>query len=181
MIAVVERTLALLALAALALAVVATIGLLRRRLPVLLGEGALPIAAGIAVVATAGSLFLSEVAGYVPCTLCWYQRFAMYPLAVSLTVAAIRQNRRIRLAALPIATVGLSLSAWHVAIERRPSLGGVCDPAAPCSVLWVNEFGFLTIPTMAGIGFLAIIVLVLVAAATGPSREVVHDHVHQEA
>jgi len=39
----------------------------------------------------------------------------------------------------------------------------VCDPTAPCTILWVEEFGFLTIPTMALIGFITIALLVLVA------------------
>ena len=36
----------------------------------------------------AGSLYFSEVANYVPCRLCWFQRIAMYPLAVILLIAA---------------------------------------------------------------------------------------------
>ena len=46
------------------------------------GPAALTVAAAVAVVATAGSLYLSEVAHFVPCKLCWYQRIAMYPLPV---------------------------------------------------------------------------------------------------
>ena len=38
----------------------------------------------VALVTTAGSLYYSEHLGFVPCELCWYQRIAMYPLAVIL-------------------------------------------------------------------------------------------------
>ena len=34
----------------------------------------------IALAATLGALFIGEVLGQMPCTLCWYQRIAMFPL-----------------------------------------------------------------------------------------------------
>jgi disulfide bond formation protein DsbB len=170
-IAVVERLLAILALVAMVTAIATTVALSTRRVPAWLRDDvALPLAAAIATVATAGSLYLSEVAGYLPCTLCWYQRIAMYPLVVILGVAAWRRDRAVWLTALPLAAVGSAIAVWHIAIERRPGLGGVCDPSAPCSLRWVEEFGFLTLPTMALIGFVAIGVLSL-AARNGTSSD----------
>jgi disulfide bond formation protein DsbB len=161
---VLERIFGLLALVALAVAVGGVVALLRGRVPPWLRDDvALPLATAIAAVATGGSLYLSEVAGYLPCALCWYQRIAMYPLTLVLGVAAVRRDRRVWLTAVPIAAIGAAVSVWHIAIERNPTLGGPCDPTAPCSIRWVEEFGFLTLPTMALIGFLAIIVLTLVA------------------
>ena len=156
MVAVVERTLAILALAAALVAVVALVALVTRRVPAWLRDDvALPLATAIVTVATAGSLYLGEVVGYVPCTLCWYQRIAMYPLVVVLGVATLRADRQVWRSVVPLAAVGTVFATWHVAIERNPGLGGVCDPAAPCTVLWVQELGFLTLPTMALIGFVA--------------------------
>ena len=40
----------------------------------------------IALTATLGSLFYSEVVGYLPCEFCWFQRILMYPLALLLLV-----------------------------------------------------------------------------------------------
>jgi disulfide bond formation protein DsbB len=161
----IERTFGVLALVALASAVVGIAALVTRRVPSWLDEVALPLATAIAVVATGGSLYLSEVAGYLPCALCWYQRIAMYPLTIVLGVAALRGDRQVWRTALPLTVIGAGVSVWHIAIERNPSLGGgVCDPAAPCAIRWVEEFGFLTLPTMALIAFLAIGVLSLVAA-----------------
>ena len=48
-----------------------------------------------AAVATSGSLCLSEVLGWVPCTLCWYQRILMYPLSLVLLVGIIRRDRKL--------------------------------------------------------------------------------------
>jgi hypothetical protein len=161
---VLERIFGLLALLAIGVAVFGVVVLLRRRVPDWLRDDvALPLATAVAAVATGGSLYLSEVAGYLPCVLCWYQRIAMYPLTIVLGVAAARRDRQVWRTAVPIAAIGAVISVWHIAIERNPSLGGACDPAAPCSLRWVEEFGFLTLPTMALIGFVTIIVLTLAA------------------
>lgn len=171
MIAIAERAFGVLTVVAAVIAVGTLGALVTRRVPDWLRhEAALPTATGIATVATGGSLLLSEVAGYLPCTLCWYQRIAMYPLVVILGVAAWRRDRQVWRTAVPIAVIGLAIAVWHVVIERRPALGGVCDPVAPCSLRWVEEFGILTLPMMAGTGFLAIILLTLAARPGGDVR-----------
>jgi hypothetical protein len=164
-IAVAERTFGVLTVVAALIAVGTLVALVRREVPSWLRDLALPTATGIATVATAGSLLLSEVAGYIPCTLCWYQRIAMYPLVIVLGVASWRRDRQVGNSVVPIAAIGLAIAIWHVIIERRPALGGVCDPMAPCSLRWVEEFGLLTLPMMAGTAFVAIILLSLAARA----------------
>ena len=128
-------------------------------------ERALVFAFGIAAVATGGSLIFSEVYHYTPCELCWYQRIAMYPLTVLLGVAALRRDLDVRRYVLPLAGVGAALSTWHVLVQRVPALSGTtsCDATAPCTGIWVEALGALTIPTMAGMGFLAIIALLAAA------------------
>ena len=172
MIAIAERTFGVLALFAILITVGTVVALTTRRLPTWLsGDVALPLATSIAAVATVGSLVLSEVAGYTPCTLCWYQRIAMYPLVIVVGVAAWRRDRQVWRTALPLSLIGAIIAVWHIVIERRPALGGgVCDPAAPCAVRWVEEFGFLTLPTMALIAFAAIATLTL-AARAAPASE----------
>ncbi len=171
MIAIAERTFGILAVFALVITLGTTIALITRRVPAWLStDVALPLATSIAVVATGGSLLLSEVAGYTPCTLCWYQRIAMYPMVIVVGVAAWRQDRQVWRTALPLSLIGAIIAVWHIVIERRPALGGVCDPAAPCAVRWVEEFGFLTLPTMALIAFAAIATLTL-AARAAPASE----------
>lgn len=127
---------------------------------------ALTVAWGVASVATIGSLVYSEVFHFVPCKLCWYQRIAMYPLAVILGIAWWRNDLRIRRYAVPVAVIGGAISVWHVLVQRLPSLSSSasCDPNAPCTSIWVEALGFLTIPTMALIGFVTIIALLLTAS-----------------
>jgi disulfide bond formation protein DsbB len=135
-----------------------------------IGPSAYGLAWVVAAVATAGSLYLSEVANFRPCRLCWYQRFAMYPLVVVLLVVAWRRWVWGRWLVLGIAAVGGSISIWHILIENFPSLEGStsCDPANPCSLIWVERLGYLTIPTMALSGFALIVALMLHARDPQP-------------
>jgi disulfide bond formation protein DsbB len=81
----------------------------------------------------------------------------MYPLVAILGIAAARRDRAVRWYALPLVVTGAAISTWHVLVERFPSLeSGACDPVNPCSIVWVEKFGYLTIPAMALSGFLVI-------------------------
>jgi hypothetical protein len=160
---VVNRFLGILALVALGITVAAVVALVTRRVPPWARDVALPLATLVALVTTLGSLYYSEVAGYPPCTLCWYQRIAIYPQVVVLGVAAWRRDVAVWRTSVPLAVVGAVLSVWHVVIERNPALAGPCDPANPCTIKWVEEFGFLTVPTMALVAGLSFITLTLLA------------------
>ncbi len=117
----------------------------------------------VAVVATGGSLWFSEVANFVPCTLCWYQRIAMYPLVIVLGLRAFRTDTRgLRLAALGLVLAGLAVNAWHVTIETWPTLEtGACDASVPCTLRWVEGLGFFTIPRLATVAFVLVGLTVL--------------------
>lgn len=130
----------------------------------IVGPDAVTLALVVAAVATGGSLYLSEVAHFIPCRLCWFQRAAMYPLVPLLAVAAWRRTRTLRLVAIAIAAVGGTISVYHVLVERFPTLeSDVCDPNNPCTLIWVERFGYLTIPTMALSAFALIITLLLLS------------------
>ncbi|HEY4584172.1 MAG TPA: disulfide oxidoreductase [Acidimicrobiia bacterium] len=134
----------------------------------LLGDKAIWLAWVVALVATVGSLIYSEVIHFVPCRLCWFQRIAMYPLAIILLVGAIRREAVVKYYALPLALIGLAISIYHNVIQFYPSLeGGSCDPLNPCSARNVEVFGFLDIPFMAGAGFILISVLLALYVKTG--------------
>ncbi|MRA58622.1 disulfide bond formation protein B, partial [Bacillus thuringiensis] len=55
-------------------------------------EYVLFIAWATSFVATSGSLFLSEIMKYEPCTLCWYQRIFMYPLVILLGIGIVKKD-----------------------------------------------------------------------------------------
>jgi disulfide bond formation protein DsbB len=117
----------------------------------------------VALGATLGSLYFSEVADFTPCRFCWFQRIAMYPLSVILLVGALRKDPAVRWYGAPLALIGAAISAWHSLIEWRPALdNGECEFQGPsCTFVWFREFG-LSLANMALIGFLTILILLLV-------------------
>jgi disulfide bond formation protein DsbB len=144
---------------------------------------ALTLAFLVAAVCTAGSLYFSEVAHFPPCHLCWLQRFSMYPLVPILGFAAFlggsrrryqgdtpcppgRQEARIRPFAAALAAIGGLIATYHVLLERNPQWeSSVCDPKNPCTLIWVERLGYLTIPTMALSGFALILTLLAISRA----------------
>ena len=122
------------------------------------------LAFAVAAIAMSGSLYYSEVAHFVPCELCWFQRIAMYPLAVILLVAAITSDTRAWRYVVPIAAIGLLISVYHYQLELFPDQPTVCSTTLPCSVRWVSVYGFVSIAFMAGAGFIAILALQLAMA-----------------
>lgn len=155
---------AVLAIAAALMAVTAVVFRIRGRV-LLDRHTSLVVAAAIAVGATAGSLVMSDVFHFEPCLLCWWQRILMYPSAIVLTLAAVRRDFAVRPYVLALAAPGALIGAWQVVTQRIPTITGstACDPENPCSLIWVEGLGFATIPTMACIGFLSIIAILVTA------------------
>ena len=122
----------------------------------------------VSAIATGGSLFFSEIAHFVPCELCWFQRICMYPLSITTLLAALANDRRVARYLLPLPLVGAGVSVYHLLIEN----GAIKEPSAcliggaGCSVKWINEFGYMTIPTLALTGFALCLVFLFLAALT---------------
>ena len=123
---------------------------------------ALPLGGAVAAVAALGSLYLSEVEGFVPCLLCWVQRGFMYPLALLLIAASLfRPTRWAAPAALGLSSLGALTAVYHYG-EQLGWWGGseqFCAASAPCTFIWIQQFGFMSIPFMAFTGFLVIALL----------------------
>ncbi len=132
-----------------------------------LGRAALWLAALVAVVTTLGSLYYSEVAHFVPCKLCWYQRIAMYPLGFTLVVAALRRDRRVWWYVVPVSAAGTAFAVYHSQLQAFPSQhSSFCTLSEPCTIRYVWELGFVSLPLMALTAFVTIITLVLTARAS---------------
>jgi len=173
--------LTLLANAAVIVAVILALGALvstRMRelgMPVLsaVGPSARLLACIVATVTTLGSLYYSEIANFVPCRLCWYQRICMYPLAVILLVGLLLRDRRVRWYAAPFVIVGAPLSLYHWLVERVDffAKSSSCSAEAPCTVPWFQELGYVTLAFMAMSAFLLIGTLLLVDRAADRGAE----------
>ncbi|MBE3563987.1 MAG: disulfide bond formation protein B, partial [Hydrogenibacillus schlegelii] len=96
------------------------------------GQRALVLAWLVALAASLGSLFLSEVLRYLPCELCWYQRICMFPLALLLGIAAFRKDAGIVVYALPLSLIGGGVALYHVILQKIPQKGGICAFGASC-------------------------------------------------
>lgn len=133
----------------------------------------LPIPALVTSVSMIGSLYFSEAVNYRPCVLCWYQRIAMYSLAIILVIAAIRKDKAIRPYAMALAGIGAVISAYHWLLERWPSIDtGSCSADAPCSVPYFEVFGFVSLAFMAFCAFVTVIVFLGVVAGSPAARMV---------
>lgn len=114
----------------------------------------------VAAVAMASSLYYSEYANFTPCDLCWYQRIAMYPLAVLLLVGLVTRARLDPRFIVALAGIGLVISIYHYQLQLFPEQAELCTSSlVSCSAKFVEEYGFVTIPFMAGAGFLTILLL----------------------
>ncbi|WP_422122686.1 disulfide oxidoreductase [Planococcus sp. X10-3] len=112
-----------------------------------------------ALIATVGSLYFSEVRGYIPCELCWIQRIFMYPLVIIVGVAYFQKNARIATTSLIISAIGGAISLYHYGIQKLAFLSDSAPSCGlvPCTSQYINYFGFITIP------FLALVAFVLIA------------------
>ena len=116
----------------------------------------LPLAFVVALTATLGSLYYSGIANFRPCRLCWWQRIMMYPMVPILGIATFRRDVMGAWYALPLALGGLGYGLYHTRLRQWPDDSGSCDIDAPCSAIWVDTWGFVSIPFMATCGFIAI-------------------------
>ncbi len=123
----------------------------------------------IATISTLGALFLGEIMGYLPCVLCWYQRIAMFPLVFVLAAGLFPYDRRVVRYALPLALAGVALATFHLALIAGwiPESIKPCQQGVPCSDVQVIWFGFVTIPLLSVLSFLAVIGLLVTAHYKG--------------
>jgi disulfide bond formation protein DsbB len=121
----------------------------------------------VAAIATGGSLFFSEIANFVPCELCWFQRICMYPLSIVALLAALAGDHRVARYLLPLPIVGAGVSIYHILVEEGVvAQARACLASAPggCATKWINEFGYMTIPVLTLSAFVLLIGLLALAA-----------------
>ncbi|MCT4783323.1 MULTISPECIES: disulfide oxidoreductase [Exiguobacterium] len=117
----------------------------------------------VSLMATLGSLYFSEIRGFVPCELCWIQRIFMYPLTFLLGIAVFTDDRAVKKYVLPLAIIGGTVSFYHYLVQKVPGFAAIkpCVQGVPCNVQYINWFGFVTIPFLALTAFTMITLLLL--------------------
>lgn len=132
----------------------------------------------VAIVATGGSLFLSDVLKWEPCKLCWFQRIFMYPQVILLGIAAYRSDRRIVGYVLPMSIIGSLIAIYHYAKQHIPALDRIapCTTGVPCNKDYFEYLGFITIPFLALIAFTLIALLLWRGSRAYDEVEVAEDN-----
>lgn len=123
----------------------------------------------IALVATAGALFLGEVMGMTPCVLCWYRRIAMFPLVLILGLGLLEAGGHAARYAWPLAWVGWGVALYHCLIFWGVVSEGLspCGKGASCADADVQVAGTVPIPPLSLIAFTAILALLSVSRRRG--------------
>lgn len=117
--------------------------------------------------AVAASLIYSEVAGYAPCVLCWWQRVFLYPLVPLFGLALLRTDRGAVRYGWALAVPGALLALYHTVLSYI-STDGACDPSGvSCAARYVWEFGYITIPLMSFTAFVLVLAALFVARREG--------------
>ena len=126
-------------------------------------EHGLALAWAIAATAMVGSLYFSEVLGYIPCNLCWYARILMYPLVILLGIATVRKDYAIVKYVLPLTVIGICSTTYQYLMQKTDwvtSSSKVCG-IIPCDVEYINWLGFITIPFLALTAFVLITIIMI--------------------
>jgi len=124
----------------------------------------------IASVSTLGALFFGEVVKVPTCVLCWYQRIFMFPLVLILSIGLFPFDRKVVRYALPLAVIGGLIALYHVLLVAGviPEAMQPCTQGVPCKEQVIVWFGFVTIPLLALLAFVAIVVLLCIAHFRSP-------------
>jgi disulfide bond formation protein DsbB len=112
----------------------------------------------IALLATVGSLFFSEVMNLPPCVLCWYQRIAMYPLVLIVGAGIVLRDRQMKYYALPVSLSGLAVAVYHNLLYYGfiPDSITPCTQGVSCTSVQIEWLGFVTIPLMSLAAFVSV-------------------------
>jgi disulfide bond formation protein DsbB len=131
-------------------------------LDALLARYGLYLALTVAWTAMVGSLYFSEIRNFDPCVLCWYQRIALYPIALLLPIGILRRDPKVHVYVLALALVCIPMSIYNYLLQKTTWFDphAVCRHGVPCSAMYINWFGFITIP------FLALIAALLITLTT---------------
>lgn len=134
--------------------------LIKEKIFYYVGKNFLLLSFIISVVATLGSLFYSEILGYSPCKLCWYQRILMYPQVLFFGIALFKKDRSILNYVLPLSVIGFFVAGFHYFLQMSKNISFSCEVvgySAACSEKFLLHLGYITIPMMAFTAFALLI------------------------
>lgn len=123
----------------------------------------------LALIASLGSLFFSEIMNFIPCSLCWYQRIFMYPLVFLFLINLLYPDDKIFKYSFPLVFIGWIISIYHNLLMFKiiPEKLSPCVQGIPCSVDYLNWLGFITIPLLSFFSYTCILILLIMSKRKG--------------
>lgn len=94
------------------------------------------------------SLVYEYILGFEPCLLCWYQRIAIFGIAILSLSSDFRKNKLLQKQIIIFAILGLVVALVHNYIDIFPTGVDICGSGPSCLKRYVYEFGYITIPMM---------------------------------
>jgi disulfide bond formation protein DsbB len=144
-----------------------------KKVAVFIGERAIFLSFLAALAALGGSLFYSEIAGFAPCVLCWWQRVFLYPQAILLFIAFIKKDQLIRLHSIVLSSIGMLISIYNVFLQFGGTAILNCDVGGvTCQHVYFLKYGYVTIPTMSLTIFALMLLFML---SPNPSKKEINE------
>lgn len=129
-----------------------------------LGRYGLHIAFLLTLGVTAMTLFFSEVVGFVPCGLCWFQRIFLFPQVVILGIALWQKRHDVADYIIGLSIPGAVIALYQHYLQMGGSELVACPTAGAgvdCAKRLLFELGYITFPLMSATAFLFLIALML--------------------
>ena len=127
-------------------------------------KASLIISSFIALIATLGSLYFSEIMGFIPCKLCWFQRILMYPIFF-ITISQLAYNHCRIFPSIIFSFSGMVLSSYHYALQQS-WIGNqeISCSTISCGIKYINYYEFITIPFLSLVAFFLITFILLLGS-----------------
>lgn len=133
----------------------------RKKVAVLIHPNALNFIFLISAGGVVGALILQYADSLAPCSLCWWQRVFMVPVAIISGIAVAKKKKVADIAdyILALSIPGAAVALYQHVLQMVPqgALPAPCDASGDCAARSVFELGFVTLPWMAFTLFAALI------------------------
>lgn len=126
----------------------------------------------IASIAILGSFLLSTFLGLKICVLCWYQWISLVALTVILYWGLSKRKRNLVYYAMPISLAGIAISFYHSLLQWGfiSDQLSICLSGISCADQQLSLFGFITLPFISLLVFIAISIMMILEESLGSTN-----------
>ncbi|MBF8263476.1 MAG: disulfide oxidoreductase [Parachlamydiales bacterium] len=114
------------------------------------------------------SLYFSELRHIEPCRFCWFQRIALFPLAIQLGIFTYRSDGSAAIYGIPLCFVGFSAAVLQ-SLDLVFDFHALCGPGISCREGMIYFFDFIPLCWVSGAGFVVIAALLWLGRRVQPT------------